>query len=69
MNDIHEVDGIRENRTNPPPGYFNILYYGLIAWGVLFSAYYLLSGWSSSSEFEAKMSAHQQQVAEQAETR
>lgn len=55
-----KFDGIKENRDNPPPpAYFNILYYGLIIWGVLFSAYYLLSGWSSHGEFQDKMKSHQ----------
>jgi len=52
-------DGIKENRENPPPGYFNILYYGLILWGVVFAAYFLLSGWSSQAEFQANMKEHQ----------
>ena len=56
-------DGIRENRENKPPVYFNILYYGLIIWAVLFMGYYLLSGWSSHAEFQAKMKAHQERAA------
>ena len=53
-------DGIVEDCKQPPPLYFNILFYGLIIWGIGFSAYYLLSGWSSEGEFEEKMAAHQQ---------
>lgn len=56
------ADGIVENREQAPPVYFNILYYGLIIWGVIFCAYFLLSGWSSESEFKAKMEIHQQQA-------
>lgn len=56
-------DGIRENRDNKPPAYFNVLYYGLIIWGVIFMAYYLLSGWSSHREFQEKMTSHQSQTA------
>ncbi|HEX9874750.1 MAG TPA: c-type cytochrome [Deferrimonas sp.] len=59
---VHEFDGIVENRANRPPAYFAVLFYGLIVWGVIFCAYYLLSGWSSSGEFEEKMAAHQQQA-------
>ena len=64
---IHEdrnepFDGIRENRETKPPVYFNILFYGLIAWGLVFMAYFLLSGWSSHDEFKTKMEAHQQQA-------
>lgn len=55
-------DGIRENKENKPPVYFNILFYGLIIWGLIFMGYYLFSGWSSHSEFETKMSAHQEKV-------
>ena len=57
-------DGIRENRENRPPTYFNILFYGLIIWGIMFMGYYLLSGWSSHNEFQEKMSAHQEQVSQ-----
>lgn len=68
MNNIDEytdehADGIVENREQEPPVYFNILFYGLIVWGVIFSAYFLLSGWSSHQEFEQKMEIHQQQSA------
>ncbi len=59
----HDFDGITENRVNKPPVYFNILFYGLIIWGVIFMAYYLFSGWSSEAEFQAKMKAHQEQSA------
>lgn len=55
-------DGIREDRARKPPVYFNILFYGLIIWGVLFSAYFLLSGWSSHEEYQKKMDAHQEKV-------
>ena len=54
-------DGIKENK--PPPS-FNILFYGLIIWGVLFMGYYLMSGWSSHGEFDEKMSAHQQKYSQ-----
>jgi cytochrome c oxidase cbb3-type subunit 3 len=56
----HNFDGIVENRENRPPVYFTVLFYGLILWGVIFSAYYLLSGWSSADEFRQKMDTHQQ---------
>lgn len=56
-------DGIKENRENKPPAYFNLLYYGLIIWGIIFMGYYLCSGWSSQSEFQEKMQAHQEQTA------
>ncbi|HXV22276.1 MAG TPA: c-type cytochrome [Desulfuromonadales bacterium] len=56
----HDFDGIVENRETRPPAYFTALFYGLILWGVIFSAYYLLSGWSSADEFRQKMDTHQQ---------
>lgn len=54
------ADGIVEDRKQAPPLYFNILFYGLIIWGIGFSGYYLFSGWSSEKEFEKKMSLYQQ---------
>ena len=72
---VHDFDGIIENRVTTPPVYFNVLFYGLIIWGVLFSAYYIFSDWSSEQEFNAEMSAYQQrqmtaeeQAAQSAET-
>lgn len=58
-------DGIQENRERKPPAYFNLLFYGLIIWGVLFMGYFLLSGWSSHDEFQAKMNAHTQKYSGQ----
>jgi cytochrome c oxidase cbb3-type subunit 3 len=55
----HDFDGIVENRTNNPPVYFTVLFYGLIVWAVAFCAFYLLSGWSSEAEFQERMQAHQ----------
>ena len=55
----HDFDGITENREQRPPVYFTVLFYGLVVWGVAFSAFYLLSGWSSDAEFQAGMQAHQ----------
>jgi cytochrome c oxidase cbb3-type subunit 3 len=65
-NDMHNdehADGIVENREQSPPVYFNILFYGLIIWGVIFMAYYLFSGWSSEAEFQEKMATHKEQSA------
>jgi cytochrome c oxidase cbb3-type subunit 3 len=64
-NPTHDFDGIVENRETRPPFYFTVLFYGLILWGVIFSAYYLLSGWSSADEFRQKMDTHQQLQAQQ----
>jgi len=56
-----KFDGIKENRENPPPAYFNILYYGLIIWGLIYAAYFLFSGWTSHGEFQKKMQDYQTQ--------
>ncbi len=53
------TDGIRE-RHAPAPFYFKVLFGGLLVWAVLFTGYFLLSGWSSSDYFEREMSAHQE---------
>jgi len=64
-NSHHDHDGITEDREQRPPVYFNVLFFGLIIWGVAFMAFYLLSGWSSEAEFEQKMAAHQGQPQQQ----
>lgn len=56
-------DGISERHGQRPPTYFMVLFLGLIVWGVIFMAYYLLGGWSSQGEFEEKMAAHRQRTA------
>lgn len=55
-------DGISERHGQRPPVYFMVLFLGLIVWGLIFMAYYLLSGWSSQQEFQDKMAAHQKSV-------
>lgn len=62
MSDSHQnqedyADGIQDGH-NKAPGYFYVLFFGLIIWGVIFMAYFLLSGWSSAGEFKEKMEAH-----------
>lgn len=54
------ADGIIEDCKQAPPLYFKILFYGLIIWGIGFSAWYLLSGWSSEKEFEENMAVYQE---------
>lgn len=58
--DHQHADGIQEGLTTPLPIYYKILLGGLIIWAVLFSCYYLFSGWSSTGEFQEKMARHQQ---------
>ena len=62
MSDSHQhqedhADGIKE-AGKEAPSYFYVLFFGLIIWGIIFMAYYLLSGWSSDAEFQEKMAAH-----------
>ena len=63
MSELNETpepfDGIKD-RYRKPPVYFNVLFYGLIIWGVAFSAWFILSGWSSHTEFRQKMTAYEQ---------
>lgn len=56
---MEPFDGIKDNHKKAPT-YFNVLYYGLIIWGLAFSAYFILTGWSSHEEFQQKMTAHEQ---------
>ena len=53
-------DGIVDNRVQHIPTGYTLLFYGLVLWGALYCGYYLLSGWSSQAEFEARMQARQQ---------
>lgn len=62
---VRDFDGVIEIRSNPVPRYFAILFYGLVIWGVLFIAYFLLSGWSSETHFAQKMNAHLERTAAQ----
>lgn len=55
--DNKDFDGIKYRGDTPPPAIFNVLFYGLIIFGVVFMGYYLLSGWSSKSEFAQKKQA------------
>jgi len=57
---MEPYDGIKDSHRKPP-AYFNVLFYGLIIWGVAFSAYFILSGWSSHEEFKQKMTVYEQQ--------
>ena len=60
-NGHHDYDGITEDREQSAPVYCNVLFYGLIIWGIAFMAFYLLSGWSSDAEFQQNMAAHKEQ--------
>lgn len=55
--DNKDFDGIKYRGDTPPPAIFNVLFYGLITFAVIFMGYYLLSGWSSEAEFAQKKQA------------
>jgi len=49
-------DGIEEE-DNPIPLWFNVGFYGLMIFGVIYIFYYTLSGWSQLGEYEAQLAA------------
>jgi cytochrome c oxidase cbb3-type subunit 3 len=57
MPEQHEYDGIRYREEKKSPGVFRILFAVLVVWGVVFTGYYLFSGWSSQSEADAAKKA------------
>lgn len=57
--DNKDFDGIKYRGETPPPTIFNILFYGLVTFGVLFMGYYLFSGWSSEEEFAQRKKAQE----------
>ena len=59
---MRTFDGIVDNRVQHIPKEYSILFYALVIWAALFCGYYLLSGWSSQTEFQQNMEAHQQSV-------
>lgn len=67
-----DYDGIRYKSPDKQPLLFRILHYSLAVWGVLFMAYFLLSGWSSEAEYanikKAKETRLAAAKAKQAET-
>ena len=54
-----KFDGIKESKK-PAPAYFNIAFYGMIIWGILFSAYYIFSDWTSLGEYQEKVTSYQE---------
>jgi len=64
MSDEHkDYDGIRYRANDRPPLVFKILATVLFVWGVCFTGYYLLSGWSSRAEFDAAKKAKEARLA------
>lgn len=63
MSPQNDFDGIKYREERKSPLIFRILFYGLIIWGVGFSGYFLLGGWSSVGEFAAKKQAKSERLA------
>ena len=62
MADNKDFDGIKYRGETPPPKIFNVLFYGLIIWAVIFMGYYLFSGWSSQQEYADNRKAHDEKA-------
>ncbi|RNC66665.1 MAG: cytochrome C [Desulfuromonadales bacterium] len=62
----HEYDGIRYRKERNAPAIFRVLFYGIVVWGVIFIGYFLLSGWSSETEFRQKRQEKQDVLAKNA---
>jgi len=62
MSAQNDFDGIKYREERKSPLVFRILFYGLIIWGVGFSGYFLLGGWSSVGEFAAKKQAKSERL-------
>ena len=63
-------DAIGEE-DNPIPLWFNVGFYGMIVFGIVYMIYYLGSGWSSDAQYQAEAAAfeaahavHRKEVAE-----
>jgi cytochrome c oxidase cbb3-type subunit 3 len=55
-------DGIGEE-DNPIPLWWWITFLGTVVWAALYAPYYLFSGWSQETQYEAEVAAAQVQVA------
>jgi cytochrome c oxidase cbb3-type subunit 3 len=54
MSEEHnDYDGIKYREEKSSPRIFQILFTVLLVWGVIFTGYYLFSGWSSQAEADA----------------
>lgn len=54
--DLAVRDGIGEE-DNPVPLWFNVGFYGLIAFGIVYILFYTLTGWSSAGDYEVQVAA------------
>jgi len=59
MSEQHDYDGIKYREEKKSPGAFRVLFAVLVIWGVIFTGYYLFSGWSSQAEADAEKIARE----------
>ena len=57
MSNQHEYDGIKYREEKKSPAVFRILFSVLVVWGVIFTGYFLFSGWSSQTELDVARKA------------
>jgi cytochrome c oxidase cbb3-type subunit 3 len=57
MSENHDYDGIKYREEKSSPGVFRILFAVLVVWGLIYTGYYLFSGWSSQAEADAARKA------------
>lgn len=69
MADNKDFDGIKYRGETPPPKIFNLLFYGLIIWAVIFMGYYLFSGWSSEKEYADNRKVQDEKVKKASESK
>jgi len=62
LEDAPVRDGIGEE-DNPIPLWFNVTFYGSIVFGILYTIYYLFSGWSSAGQYAQEVARFEQQYA------
>lgn len=55
-------DAIGEE-DNPIPGWFNLGFYGLIVFGVVYIAFYLSNGWSQAGQYDEELARARQRAA------
>ena len=61
MSEQHDYDGIKHREEKKSPRIFRLLFTVLVVWGVIYSGYYLFSGWNSQAEADAAKKARDSQ--------
>jgi cytochrome c oxidase cbb3-type subunit 3 len=52
-------DLTEEYQVHESPGYFRFFFWALVVWGVLYCAWFFVSGWDSEKAFQSKYEAVQ----------